>query len=72
MDKIFMPSNFGERGGAVPAFSKLMSSYPHDEEKDFALNYMNPRYKEKMSRNKAVAASQTLENMKGQPLIDKN
>ena len=43
LDEIFMPSNFGERGGAVPGLQKLISAYPHDQEKDYALKYMDPR-----------------------------
>jgi hypothetical protein len=37
LDEIFMPSNFGERGAAVPALQKLTSAYPHEQEKDYAL-----------------------------------
>ena len=62
-----MPSNFGERGAAIPGVSKLISVHPHDEEKDYALKYMNS-YQLSKTRNKGVAASQSLDNMKSRPL----
>jgi|LauGreDrversion4_2_1035121.scaffolds.fasta_scaffold579743_1 hypothetical protein len=48
LEQIFMPSNFGERGGHVPGMNRLISAYPRDQEKDFALlAEMNPLQNER-------------------------
>ncbi len=43
MESIFKPSNFGERSYPAPGVYKNFSAYPQHIQKDFALQYMNPK-----------------------------